>query len=175
MCSYMWTMELCSFLNLHAWPSLPMYALRETSATDYGINQDKQNLFMVPLIVNSVFALQYTKYTVYKYTHTKQSTHWINRHINLNQLTTLHRDYKHSMDDSQRMLEAYICTQPLSICHAYSPCAYKTRPKGADFKLSKKSHCWTEFCQALTMSKYLEIYRWLSVLVLVHVSWLSRF
>ena len=191
-CSYMWTMKLCSCLNLHGHHCLRMCSEQSVLYMDYGINQDKQNLFIVPLKVNEAFALHYTKYTcsVQVYIYTNHSTHWINRHVSLNhQLTTPHRDYIHSKNDNVRGLDVYLQTQPLFICHANSPCPYKTGPKEQlSSRLSNICSHWG-YIQIQTssllswilpntwqrMNNYSEIYRWLSVLVLVQVSLLSRF
>ena len=100
-----------------------------------------------------------------------------------------HRDYIHSMNDNVRRLDVYIHTQPPSICHAHlhvpiklvlktsfhSDCPIFAVIEGI-YKFKQVSllnrilpNTWQR------MSKYLEIYRWLSVLGLVQVSWFSRF
>ena len=63
---------------------------------------------------------------------------------------------------------AHTYTHPLSICHAYPPCAYKTLSS-----TKKQLSPFAELNSAkhrARMNKYLVMYKWLSVLILVNVS-----
>ena len=74
--------------------ALAAFMVSAISAMDYGINQGKQSLFIVPLNVNRAFALHYTKYTVYKYTSTNQNIYWMSRRVSSNhQLASPHGNY----------------------------------------------------------------------------------
>ena len=179
------TIELCSCLILDDQHCM----VKSISAMNYGIHQDKQNLFIAQSkwtehFLCTILSTLCTSIYLLDSALTDESIS-VNHH-----LTPPHRDYIHSMNDNVRRMDVFIHTQLLPIFNSY--------PHHLPIKLAQRSsfhsdcliivviECIYKFKQVSLlncilpntwqrMSKYLEIYRWISVLGLVQVSWLSRF